>query len=182
MNYSVPHRLAGRILDVKLTAPKITAYDDGVEITSHCRLHGAYGQYATVPDHMPERHRDMRSPWSRERFESWANAIGPETGTAIRRLLDSKPVVEQAFVPCSNILNLSRKYGPALVEKASAECNRQDRTISLTGMRHRILAIRDGERDGRRSMQSGPDAVRDDAGGIGRVRGADACKRAKAGE
>lgn len=85
-------------------------------------------------------------------------------------------------MPCSNILNLSRKYGPALVEKASAECNRQDRTISLTGMRHRILAIRDGERDGRRSMQSGPDAVRDDAGGIGRVRGADACKRAKAGE
>ena len=53
-------------------------------------------------------HRNMKSPWNRERFESWAEAIGPETRVMTARLLDSAPVVEQAYVPCNNILNLPR--------------------------------------------------------------------------
>ena len=36
-----------------------------------------------------------------------------------------------------------RKYGPELLEQAAGEINQEDRTASLTGMRHRILAIRD---------------------------------------
>ena len=178
MNYSVPHRLAGRVLDVKLTTTKVVAYHNGEQVASHCRLHGAYGQYATIPAHMPDKHRDMRSPWSRERFESWADAVGPETGRAIRRLLDSKPMVEQAYVPCSNILNLSRKYGSELLELACTETNRDDRIASLTGTRHRILAIRDAKRGEQATPTPRPARTAEDhAGNVGRVRGADAYKR-----
>lgn len=93
---------------MKLTAERVVAYDDGIEVASHSRLHGVYGQYSTWPGHMPENHRNMKSPWNRERFESWAEAIGPETRVMVTRLLDSAPVVEQAYVPCNNILNLPR--------------------------------------------------------------------------
>lgn len=34
-----------------------------------------------------------------------------------------------------------RKYGPELLEQAAGEINQEDRTASLTGMRHRILAV-----------------------------------------
>lgn len=62
MNYSVPHDLARRTLDVKLTAERVVAYDDGIEVASHSRLHGAYGQYSTRTGHTPENHRNMKSP------------------------------------------------------------------------------------------------------------------------
>ena len=44
-----------------------------------------------------------------------------------------------------------RKYGPEPLEQAAGEINQENRTASLTGMRHRILAIRD-----RRRQQASP--------------------------
>ena len=94
---------------MKLTAERVVAYDDGIRgrlpFSSSWRLR-------SIPDLAGNarrgNHRNMKSPWNRERFESWAEAIGPETRVMVTRLLDSAPVVEQAYVPCSNILNLPR--------------------------------------------------------------------------
>ena len=47
------------------------------------------------------------STLSNTRFTSRAAKIGPETEAVIALVLDGKPVVEQAFVPCRNILVLA---------------------------------------------------------------------------
>lgn len=62
--------------------------------------------------------------------------------------------------------------------------NQEDRTASLTGMRHRILAIRDRRRQQASPASAAPTSERivDRAGGAGRVRGADAYRRTKGGE
>lgn len=77
-----------------------------------------------------------------------------------------------------------RKYGPELLEQAAGEINQEDRSASLTGMRHRILAIRDRRRQQASPASAAPTSERivDRAGGAGRVRGADAYRRTKGGE
>lgn len=77
-----------------------------------------------------------------------------------------------------------RKYGPELLEQAAGEINQEDRAASLTGMRHRILAIRDRRRQQASPASAAPTSERivDRAGGAGRVRGADAYRRTKGGE
>ena len=83
------------------------------------------GQYSTIVDHMPPAHAAMDSPWSPERFTSWARRIGPQTGLAIERVMAGRTIVERSFVPCRNILGLSKTYTPELLERA---CGRFERT------------------------------------------------------
>jgi hypothetical protein len=98
MHYSVPHALIGRQVDVRLSATSVAVLADGQVVAEHPRLRGRKGQYSTVADHMPENHRMQDSPWSAERFSSWARRVGPETGAAVERLIGSHKIVEQSFV------------------------------------------------------------------------------------
>ena len=41
-------------------------------------------------------------------------------GEAVRRMLDAKPIVQQAFVGVRNVLGLSKKHDPAMLERACA--------------------------------------------------------------
>lgn len=119
MHYSVPYALVGRTLDVRVTGEQVRIVDGVEVVASHRRLFGRRGQYSTDEAHMPAaQHRDAQSPWSRERFESWADRVGPVTGECIRRVLDSRAVVEQAFVCCRNILGLSKARSPELLKRA----------------------------------------------------------------
>lgn len=121
MRYSVPFRLIGEQVDVRLSDSRATAMSGGGgRRRARRRLRGHKGQYSTLVEHMPPAHAAMDSPWSRERFSSWAHRIGTETGAAVDRLLDSRPIVEQAFVPARNILGLSKSYSPQLLERACA--------------------------------------------------------------
>lgn len=99
MRYSVPFRLIGAQVDVRLTGSEVVVMSGGEAVARHTRLRGRKGQYSTLVEHMPPAHAAMDSPWSPERFSSWARRVGPETGEAVERLLASRPVVEQAFVP-----------------------------------------------------------------------------------
>lgn len=70
--YSVPHALARRPLDVRLTAT-----------TVECLYRGRSplkGRHTTVAEHMPEKHRRM-GQWTPERFIRWAEKVGPHTAT-----------------------------------------------------------------------------------------------------
>lgn len=93
MHYSVPCALVGRAVDVALTDREVRVFDGGERVASHPRLRGRKGQYSTDPSHMPDAHRAQLSPWSRERFESWADRVGPATGECVRRVLASRVVV-----------------------------------------------------------------------------------------
>ena len=130
---------------------------------------------------MPPAHASMGSPWSRERFSSWARRIGAETGSAVDRLLDSRPVVEQAFVPARNILGLSKSYSPQLLERACARSKALGAVPSYTALKNAILAIKAADADERASGRTpgapGGDGLVDRAKSAGRLRGADAYRR-----
>lgn len=183
MHYSVPFKLIGRTLEAKVTASKVAVYDDGELVCEHKRLTGRKNRYETLEEHMPPNHRDTGSPWSRDRFTSWAAKIGPETEAAITRVLDSKLVVEQAFVPCRNILEPSKRYAPQLLEAACAQVNALGALPSHTGVKNAVLSIKaDSER--RQAAAAGAASPAADSGQLvdraahaGRLRGADAYRR-----
>ena len=183
MHYSVPHTLIGRTLEAKVTASKVAVYDDGELVCEHKRMTGKKNQYETFDEHMPPNHRDVGSPWSRERFTSWAAKIGPETEATIARVLDSRRIVEQAFVPCRNILGLSKRYAPQLLEAACAQVNALGALPSYTGVKNALLSIKaDTERKqaaraGAASSAASDEQLVDRAAHAGRLRGADAYRR-----
>ena len=183
MHYSVPHTLIGRTLEAKVTASKVAVYDDGELVCEHKRMTGKNNQYETFDEHMPPNHRDVGSPWSRERFTSWAAKIGPETEATIARVLDSRRIVEQAFVPCRNILGLSKRYAPQLLEAACAQVNALGALPSYTGVKNALLSIKaDTERKQAARASAASSAASDEqlvdrAAHAGRLRGADAYRR-----
>lgn len=179
MRYSVPFRLIGEQVDVRLTDTAVTVMAGGEAVAEHGRLRGRKGQYSTVAEHMLPTHAAMDSPWSPERFSSWAHRIGAETGAAVDRLLASRPVVEQAFVPARNILGLSKSYSPELLERACARSNALGAVPSYTALKNAILAIRAADAEARASGRP-PEADGgpvDRAKSAGRLRGDDAYRR-----
>ena len=176
MRYSVPFRLIGEQVDVRLTDTAVTVMAGGEAVAERGRLRGRRGQYSTVAEHMPPAHAAMDSPWSPERFSSWAHRTGAETGAAVDRLLASRPVVERAFVPAGNMLGLSKSYSPELLERACARSNALGAVPSYTALKNAMLAIRAADAEARasgRPPEAGGGPV-DRAKSAGRLRGADA--------
>ena len=181
MRYSVPYRLVKEQTDVKLTSSSVTVMHGGEVVAVHPRLYGRKGQYSTIEEHMPENHAALDNPWSPDRFTSWAKRIGPETGEAIGRVMESRAIVEQSFVSCRNILGLSKTYTAELLERACAKMNATGALPSYTGLKNAILAMKAADAEAR---ANGKPPRRDGAGGLvdraksaGRLRGADAYKR-----
>ena len=181
MHYSVDHSLIGEQVDVKLTSSSVSVMHGGAIVAEHPRLHGRKGQYSTNVEHMPESHAALDNPWSPGRFASWARRIGPETEAAIGRVMGSRPIVEQSFVSCRNILGLSKTYTPALLERACGKMNAASALPSYTGLKNAILATRAADAEARANgkpvPQATPGGLVDRAKSAGRLRGADAYKR-----
>ena len=124
--YSVPHTLARRPLDVRLTAHTVECLYRGRRVASHVRsplkacprmpLSG--GRHTTADEHMPEKHRRM-GQWTPERFIRWAEKTGPHTATLITTVLGSRRHPQQAFRSCLGILRLAKSYGEARLEAAA---------------------------------------------------------------
>ena len=181
MHYSVGHSLIGEQVDVKLTSSSVAVMHGGAVVAEHPRLHGRKGQYSTIAEHMPKNHAALENPWSPGRFVSWARRVGPETEAAIGRVMGSRPIVEQSFVSCRNILGLSKTYTPALLERACAKVNAAAALPSYTGLKNAILAMKAADAEARASgkgiRRATPDGLVDRAKSAGRLRGADAYKR-----
>ncbi len=176
MRYSVPYELAGEGVDVKVAESRVEVMHDSSKAASHPRLRGRKGRYSTDASHMPDGHREQLPPWSRERFSSWADRIGPETGAAVRRLMAARPVVEQPFVACRNIPGLAKRYSPQLLESACARTNAAGAVPSYTACKNAILA----EKAAAGRPVPAPAArggLVDNAKSAGRLRRADAYRR-----
>jgi transposase len=109
--YSVPHRLIGRRLDVRVTSHVVEVFDGPNRVASHPRVRDTRGQYRTVEEHMPAAHRAQLRDWTPARFTSWAAEIGPETTAVIDAILGSKKIVEQTFRSCMGVMSLAKKAG-----------------------------------------------------------------------
>jgi len=114
--YSVPHALIKKQLDVRITAQTIECFHRGQRIASHRRSH-LKGRHTTVPDHMPEAHRQA-GDWSPERLARWAARTGPATEKLILSVLGARKHPQQAYRTCLGILRLGKAYGETRLEAA----------------------------------------------------------------
>lgn len=117
MFYSVPHDYIKQEVNVRLTRGTIEIFHSGTRIASHTRRYGHPGQYATLPEHMPE-DRLKYTQWNAERFLSWAKAVGENTVAVTKALLTSRKIEQQAYRTCMALLKLAEKYSPVRLEAA----------------------------------------------------------------
>lgn len=118
-SYSVPHRYAGRKVDLRVGESTLSIYHAGDRIATH-RLLPAYVKngYSTDKAHMPEAF--LRPEWDDVRIRGWAKRIGPNCAAVVDRIFDRAKVREQAYNPSLSVLNLSKKYGEGRLEAACA--------------------------------------------------------------
>lgn len=182
MRYSVPYRLVGRTLDVRLGASTVAVLDGGESVAEHPRLRGRKGQYSTDPAHMPPEHVEAQSLWTRAWFERRAGEVGPETRRLVGAVLDAHPIEPQGYVACSNILSLSKRGRARDLEAACAKINGLGGTATYTRVRNTMAALR---AEGAPGRKGGAGAARepfvDRAAHAGRVRGADYYRRERGG-
>lgn len=182
MRYSVPFRLVGRTLDVRLGASSVAVLDGGETVAEHRRLRGRRGQYSTDPAHMPPEHVEAQSLWTREWFKRRAGEVGPETKRLIGAVLGAHPIEAQGYVPCANILSLSKRGRREELEAACAKINELGGTATYTRVKNTMSALRSEgpARTGANGATAPASAPgRDRAVHAGRVRGADYYRRGR---
>jgi len=113
--YSVPYRLVGEVVDVRLAAATVEVFFRHNRVASHVR--SPRPGYTTDPAHMPESHRRHAS-WTPSRIITWASHAGPATAKMAEAVLASRPHPEQGFRTCLGIVRLGDRYGTARLEAA----------------------------------------------------------------
>ena len=181
MRYSLDYRLIKETVDAKITDSRIDLYHKGKLVASHKRLYGRKGQFSTLKEHMPPNHRHFDSSWSPEGFTKWASRIGPNALIVIEGVLKSRPIVEQTFVSCANILGLAKKGKSELLEAACAKIAHDSAYASYTRVKNIMAAISKANDCMPEEDESKP-ADEDAFDGIGRTRGSDYYRRGEEGQ
>ena len=139
--YSVPYRLAGRLLRVRFTSSKVTVFDGHDIVCEHPRLWGRKGQYSTLADHVPPQHRNIDGLWSRVWFTDRARSFGPATVQVIGQILDRHKIEAQGYLDCQNILNGLGKRNRDRLEAACQELINRRGQPTYTTLKRLIAAI-----------------------------------------
>ena len=116
--YAVPFEYVGETVDIRATESTIEIVYHHQRVASHRRLWGKQ-DYATVRDHMPP-DKLFFADWDRERFEAWADQVGPSTVQAVAAILDRAVIEQQAYRACFGVMNLHSQYGEQKLERACA--------------------------------------------------------------
>ena len=118
--YSVPHQYYDQPVVIHAFAKKIEIYTpNGDRIAIHPRRFSGK-RYVTIDEHMPEHHRavvEFRG-YDGAYYRRKASDIGSYTGRFVSALLENVDFEEQAYKSCMGVINFSRTYGNARVEKA----------------------------------------------------------------
>jgi hypothetical protein len=103
MHYRVPYEYIKHKVDVRMTKGVIEVFYNNHRICSHPRLHGHPGQYHTIEDHMPEKHK-QHVRWNTERFLSWVQSVGSNTTIVIKAILTYHRIEQQGYKACIGVL------------------------------------------------------------------------------
>lgn len=120
MFYSVPYEYIKHLVDVRITRNVVEVFYNNHRICSHPRLIGKPGQYSTITEHMPEKHKSY-TEWNSERFISWAGSVGVNTVAVVNAILGFHKVEQQGYRACMGLLKLADKYG---VERLETACTK----------------------------------------------------------
>jgi transposase len=172
MRYSVPYTLIGKECDVRLGSMRVDVLYGKKIVATHRRLYGRKGQYSTLVDHMPPAHAAYDPSWTPERYERWADSIGPNTRIVIDAILSSKKIVEQTFVPCMNVLGLAKRGRRELLEQACRELGAGKMIPTYSLVKNTMEAIKAKHRLAHSAYEDHRRDT-DKLGDIGHVRGSD---------
>ena len=114
--YSVPFRLVGEEVEVRVTGSTVEVFRREERVAAHPRSHLA-GRHTTDAAHMPKSHQ-AHSEWSPERLIAWGRTIGPETGRLVEAILADRPHPEQGYRSCLGLLRLGKRYTHVRLERA----------------------------------------------------------------
>lgn len=134
--YSVPYRLIGKTVDLRITAHTIEVYYRGQAVARHLKGSGSR-RFITEPGHRPERHRAVVE-LSHERLLERAEAIGPATATLLREQTERRIHPDEALRASLGILRLAHDFSAVALEDA---CRRalELRTYSYRAVRTLII-------------------------------------------
>ena len=114
--YSVPYRLAGEVVEVRLAARSVEVFYRHHRVAAHLRSHRP--GFTTDPAHMPESHR-RHAEWTPGRIVAWATRVGPATAKLCETVMAARPHPEQGFRSCLGIIRLGDRYGHERLEAAA---------------------------------------------------------------
>ncbi|HJW82007.1 MAG TPA: IS21 family transposase [Thiobacillus sp.] len=114
--YSVPHALAGQVLEARVTTTVVEIMHRGQRVASHAR-NSRQGGFTTIAAHMPAAHR-AHMEWTPQRLIHWGRGIGPATAEAVTRLMAENRHPEHGYRACLGLLSLAKRYGKPRLEAA----------------------------------------------------------------
>ena len=117
--YSVPHRLVGAKIDVRVTGCLLECFASNQRVAGHA-VSAVRGGFTTVPDHMPASHR-AHLEWTPAKLIAWGQRIGVSTAAVVTWQLEHRPHPEQGYRACLGLLALVRRYS---AERLEAACTR----------------------------------------------------------
>ena len=116
--YSVPHRLVGSRVELRISARCVEVFHSHQRVASHLRVFGP--GHSTEISHMPIAHR-RHAEWTPERLVQWAARTGESTAALVAGIMERRPHPEHGYRSCLGIMRLSKRYGP---ERLEAACTR----------------------------------------------------------
>jgi transposase len=117
--YSVPHRLVGTKLELRITGLLLECFASNQRVASHA-VSALKGKFTTVPEHMPASHR-AHLEWTPAKLIAWGQRIGVSTAAVVTWQLEHRPHPEQGYRACLGLLALVRRYS---AERLEAACTR----------------------------------------------------------
>jgi transposase len=124
--YSVPHRLCGRTVDIRLSIHRVEVYLEGALMAAHDRGIGLRYRN-TLKEHMPKAHLEY-AEWTPQRLTCWASEFGPSTAALVKAGLERFEQPEHGFRAVFGIVGLAKKYGDRRLERACARALRAGAT------------------------------------------------------
>jgi hypothetical protein len=116
--YSVPHRLVGEMVELRITATTVEAVHGQTRVAVHA-WNPRRGAHTTTPEHMPASHR-AHLQWTPAKLIAWAERIGAATAAVVRWQMEHRAHPEQGYRSCLGLMRLGREYGPDRLEAACA--------------------------------------------------------------
>lgn len=114
--YSVPHRLVGERVELRITATTVEVLHGQSRVAAHA-LNPRRGAHSTTPEHMPTSHREHLQ-WTPSKLIAWGERIGSATAAVVRWQMEHRDHPEQGYRSCLGLMRLARKYGGERLEAA----------------------------------------------------------------
>jgi transposase len=120
--YTVPCRLVGEKVDIRMTENAMEVLHHGEVVAAHARSR-VPGSCIRNKAHLPPAHRAYLD-WTPERIYEWGAKTGPNTARLLKLVIAGKAHPEQGYKACFGILRFGKSCGYPRLEAAAGRALR----------------------------------------------------------